>query len=51
MGIPMFPVPNNTDGTLPLDLIRRGIKADNVHYARTKLVALENTQNRWGVRV
>jgi threonine aldolase len=51
MGVPFFPVANNKDGTLPIEAIEAAVKADNVHYPRTKLVALENTQNRCGGRV
>lgn len=45
-GIGMFPVPNQADGTLPLDKIRAAIRADDVHYPRTRLICLENTQMR-----
>ncbi|GAA3900400.1 low-specificity L-threonine aldolase [Halomonas cibimaris] len=37
------PVENAADGTLPLDKIRAAIKDDDVHFARTRLLALENT--------
>jgi hypothetical protein len=47
MGVPFCVVRNNTDGTLPLDAIKASIKADNVHYPVSRLVALENTQNRY----
>ncbi len=45
-GIAMYPVPNLPDGTLPLDAIRRAIRSDDVHYPRTRLICLENTQMR-----
>lgn len=51
MGVPFFPLTNNRDGTIPLEAIGAAVKPDNVHLPRTKLVALENTQNRCGGRV
>ena len=37
------PIENEADGTLALDRIRAEIKADDAHFARTRLLALENT--------
>lgn len=37
------PIENDADGTLPLEKISAAIKADDFHFARTKLLALENT--------
>ena len=37
------PVPNEVDGTLSLDRVRDLIKPDDFHYARTRLLCLENT--------
>ena len=37
------PIENDADGTLPMGKISAAIKADDVHFARTKLLALENT--------
>lgn len=37
------PVENGADGSLPLEKIKAAIKADDFHFARTKLLALENT--------
>ena len=37
------PVTNELDGTLPLDHIKDLIKPDDFHYARTRLLCLENT--------
>ena len=37
------PVPNEADGTLSLDRVRDLIKPDDFHYARTRLLCLENT--------
>lgn len=44
----VFPhtVPNRPDGTMPLELIQAAIRADNIHFPKTRLVCLENTQNR-----
>jgi threonine aldolase len=46
----VFPhiVPNQPDGTLPLDLIEAAIRGDNIHFPKTRLICLENTQNRCG---
>lgn len=40
------PLPNEPDGTIPLDAIEGAIRPDNVHFPRTRLIALENTHNR-----
>jgi threonine aldolase len=37
------PLDNEPDGTISIDRIERAIKADDVHFARTRLLALENT--------
>jgi len=37
------PLENAPDGTIPLAAIRGAIKADDAHFARTRLIALENT--------
>ncbi|MDF2153457.1 low-specificity L-threonine aldolase [Vibrio sp. CAU 1672] len=39
------PVENNPDGTLPLDKLEAAIKPDDCHFARTRLLSLENTIN------
>ncbi len=44
-GIHPRTVPNPPDGTLALDDIVGAIRGDNVHWPRTRLVALENTHN------
>ncbi|MEX0942477.1 MAG: low-specificity L-threonine aldolase [Pseudomonadales bacterium] len=43
-GIQPQPLPFNARGELDLDLVRRTIKPDNIHFAMTRLVCLENTQ-------
>lgn len=42
------PIVNAADGTLPLDQLGKAVKPDDVHFARTRLLALENT---WHGRV
>jgi threonine aldolase len=42
------PLPNQGDGTLALSEIEAAIKPDDAHFARTRLIALENT---WGGQV
>ncbi len=37
------PILNARDGTLPLDDIEAAIKPDDAHFARSRLIALENT--------
>jgi threonine aldolase len=37
------PIPNAVDGTLPLDAVELAIKPIDPHFARTKLLCLENT--------
>ncbi|RYX97758.1 MAG: low-specificity L-threonine aldolase [Comamonadaceae bacterium] len=37
------PIENAADGSLPLAKIEANIKSEDVHFARTKLLALENT--------
>lgn len=44
-GIHPRAIPNQPDGTLALDDIKNAIRGDNVHWPRTKLIALENTHN------
>ena len=41
-------VPNEADGTIRLETIEAAIRADNLHFPRTKLICLENTQNKCG---
>jgi threonine aldolase len=44
-GIQPQPLPNQPDGTIALADIEAAIKPDDPHFARTRLIALENT---WG---
>jgi len=42
------PIPHDADGTLPLDKVAAAVKPVDPHFARTRLLALENT---WHGRV
>lgn len=42
---------NEADGSLAIDKIEAAIRAENVHFPRTRLICLENTQNKCGGRV
>jgi threonine aldolase len=37
------PIPQADDGTLPLEVVERAIKPDDPHFARSRLLCLENT--------
>ncbi|WP_435929693.1 low-specificity L-threonine aldolase [Dryocola sp. BD613] len=39
------PIEANQDGSLPLDKVAAKIKPDDIHFARTKLLSIENTHN------
>ncbi|EOJ6000928.1 low-specificity L-threonine aldolase [Cronobacter sakazakii] len=39
------PIEADSDGTLPLDKVAAKIKPDDIHFARTRLLSLENTHN------
>lgn len=45
-GIHHRTLPNHPDGTLDLDDIEAAIRPENIHFPRTRLIALENTHNR-----
>ena len=47
-GIIPHTLPVQPDGTLSLASIRQAIRADNIHFPRTKVIALENTQGTVG---
>lgn len=44
-------LPNAEDGTLGIRDIKSAIRQDNVHFPRTRLICLENTQNQCGGRI
>jgi threonine aldolase len=41
-------LPNRPDGTIALEEIEAAVRGDNVHFPRTRLIALENTHNLCG---
>lgn len=41
-------IPNQPDGTLSVEDIQHAIRRDDIHYPRSKLLILENTQNKCG---
>lgn len=47
-GVHPFTVPNQRDGTLRIDDIKRAVRTDDVHFPKSKLLILENTHNRCG---
>lgn len=49
-GVHPRPLPTAADGTLDLSQVESSIRADDEHYPRTRLLAIENTHNRSGGR-
>ncbi len=47
-GIHPHTVDNQPDGTMRLEEIELAIRSDNIHFPRTRLICLENTQNYCG---
>ncbi len=47
-GVHPHTIVNQPDGTMRLENIEAAIRADNVHFPRTRLICLENTHNRCG---
>ena len=47
-GIHSNTIYNNEDGTLDIGEIEGAIREDDLHYPKTRLIILENTQNRCG---
>jgi threonine aldolase len=47
-GVHPFTIPNQSDGTLLMGDIERAVRADDVHFPRSRLLILENTHNRCG---
>ncbi|MHC5101202.1 MAG: GntG family PLP-dependent aldolase, partial [Planctomycetota bacterium] len=45
-GVHPHTIPNQPDGTIEPDAIEAAIRVDNIHFPRTKLICLENTQNK-----
>lgn len=51
MGVSLNIIPNHSDGTIDMEDIAEAVRADDQHYPRTRLIALENTHNTCGGRV
>jgi threonine aldolase len=47
-GIQPHIIPNQKDGSLKLDDIRKAIRHDDIHHPQTRMIALENTHNMCG---
>jgi threonine aldolase len=47
-GVHSCQIPNQLDGTLDLDDIRHAIRPNDPHHPITRLITIENTQNRCG---
>jgi threonine aldolase len=47
-GVSAIPIPNQSDGTLDLDEIGNAFRGDDAHFPISRLVTIENTQNRCG---
>ena len=47
-GVHSCQIPNQPDGTLKLEDIEAAVRSDDVHHPITRLISLENTQNRCG---
>jgi len=47
-GVVIHTLPNQEDGTIDLEDIRNGIRADDIHQPISRLLVLENTHNRCG---
>lgn len=47
-GVVIHTIPNQPDGTLNLEDIRSAIRTDDIHHPISRMLILENTQNRCG---
>lgn len=47
-GVHPHTIPNQPNGTLLIEDIQHAVRADNVHFPKSKLLILENTQNKCG---
>ena len=47
-GVHPHTIPNQPDGTLLIEDIRHAVRGDDPHFPRSKLLILENTQNKCG---
>jgi len=44
-GVHPRPLPNKNDGTISIDLLKKGIRHSDIHCPPTRLICLENTHN------
>jgi threonine aldolase len=49
-GVMPHTIPTQPDGTLRLEDIEGAIRGDDVHYPTTRLICIENTQNKTGAK-
>ena len=47
-GVNMHTIPNQPDATLKLEDIKKAIRPNDAHFPTTKLITIENTQNKCG---
>jgi threonine aldolase len=47
-GVMVHTIPNQSDGTLDFDDINNAIRGNDIHFPTTRLITLENTQNKCG---
>jgi threonine aldolase len=47
-GVHPHTIPNQPDGTLLIEDISHAVRSDNIHFPKSKLLILENTQNKCG---
>lgn len=47
-GVSLKTIPNNTDGTLDLELVEKAVRGRNLHWPVSTLLCLENTHNFCG---
>lgn len=47
-GVMTRTLPVQPDGTLKLNEVKDAVRDDDVHYPRTRMIAIENTQNKMG---
>lgn len=47
-GVHPYIIPNQHDGTLLIEDIRHAVRADDIHFPKSKLLILENTHNKCG---
>ncbi len=50
-GIHSCQIPNNRNGSFDIENVVDRIRSDDIHFTKTRLIAVENTHNRCGGRV